>query len=206
MCRNWLKLDFVNALMQLNSIVILAQRIWLQMSIFAPYLIHRYLSGDVTLLFILITVLLCCIKMANYGTTPYSLIFIPTAALLLAVRRANTEPFQNQLVETKNQLVQMRNRLGLLLVLAQFYLKVCAVSWHIHFRAQIWKTQLFIVVVLSSPIENFSFFVLWKVLRCIVVTNYFCVPAGISTLMSNSDQLGPYIFCQKLKKVQPSRE
>ena len=38
-------------------------------------------------------------------------LFTPTAAVLLAVLKANTELFRNALNKTRNQLVQMRNRL-----------------------------------------------------------------------------------------------
>ena len=40
--------------------------------------------------------------LANYGAIPCSLIFTPIAALLQAVLQANTEPFPNGLVETRN--------------------------------------------------------------------------------------------------------
>ena len=51
--------------------------------------------------------------------------------------------------------------------------------------------------------ENFFFF---------PFTEYFCrtvnksVGAGINTLMSISDGLGPSIFCRKMEKARPMRE
>ena len=43
--------------------------------------------------------------LANYGTVPFSLILTPIAALLRAVLKENTEPFQNGLVEMRNRTV-----------------------------------------------------------------------------------------------------
>ena len=37
-------------------------------------------------------------------------------------------------------------------------------------------------------------------------TNFYCVGAGIGTLMSVSDGIGPYIYGRKIEKTQPLRE
>ena len=43
--------------------------------------------------------------LANYGSVPYSPIFIPIAALLQAVLQEKTEPLRNGLLETRNRTV-----------------------------------------------------------------------------------------------------
>ena len=53
-----------------------------------------------------ITALLSCTKMANYGTAQSSLIFSPTAAILLAALQVKIEPFRNGIFEMRNELVK----------------------------------------------------------------------------------------------------
>ena len=78
---------------------------------------RRYWSVDVTPGITPANVLLRCAQMANIGTVPHSLVFLPTAALLLTALQASTDRSQNALVETRNKLVETRNRLGTFLFL-----------------------------------------------------------------------------------------
>ena len=48
----------------------------------------------------------CATMLCRFGTTPYSFIFNPIAALLQAVLQANTEPFRSSLLETRNRTVK----------------------------------------------------------------------------------------------------
>ena len=58
-----------------------------------------------------IVVLLRCAVLAIYRAVPYSLFSFIPAALVQAMLEANTQPFQNALVKTRNQMVEKRNGL-----------------------------------------------------------------------------------------------
>ena len=48
----------------------------------------------------------------------------------------------------------------------------------------------------------FSILQFWIIFRSIVFNIIYCVGAGVSTLISISDELCPYIFCGKVEKTQ----
>ena len=78
------------------------------------------------------TVLLCCVILENYETFPHSLISTISAALLQALPQANTAPFRNALVKMRNQVVNMMNGQGTLLVSVQINSTGSSVSLHVH--------------------------------------------------------------------------
>ena len=51
-----------------------------------------------------------------------------------------------------------------------------------------------------------NFFILRKIPLICNYTNFYCFGAGKSTVMSTTDGLGPYIFCQKKEKSRPMKE
>ena len=65
----------------------------------------------------------CAIMLCRFGQIRNKSVFTQlthSAALLQAKLQANTEPFRNGLVKTRNRTVEMRNGLGTLLMPAQF--------------------------------------------------------------------------------------
>ena len=72
---------------------------WHQKWKFVSYVFRRYRSGDVTTISFQF-VLLCCAASSQLWNDS---VFTPIAALLQAVLQANTEPFRNGLVETRNR-------------------------------------------------------------------------------------------------------
>ena len=54
---------------------------------------------------------------------------------------------------------------------------------------------------------NFSnIFLVRENVRSFVYTSIYCVGAGISTLMSISNELGPYVFRRKMERTRPVKE
>ena len=128
-----------------------------------------------------------------------------SAALLQAVLQANTEPFRNALVKMRNQREETRNGLGTSLVPVQIVSKRNALSSHALLNMKSWNINP--IILISSCLMSFiNIFQLWKICWFFVYTKIYCVSAGISTLMHNSDGLGPYIFCRKMEKTRPLRE
>ena len=63
---------------------------------------------------------------------------------------------------------------------------------------------IFIFVIWFSTLLNNE--ILWTFLSIYGVYNKQNVGAGINALMSNSDGLGPSIFCRKMEKARPMME
>ena len=78
-------------------------------------------------------VLKICAVLPKYGAVLYSPIFTPITALLQAVLQANTETFQNDLVETRKRAIELKNGLGTSLVPVQNVSKGIAVRSNVHF-------------------------------------------------------------------------
>ena len=121
-------------------------------------------------------VILCCATTANYGTVPYSLIFTPITALLLAVLEANTEPFRNGLVEKGNQLTdkeQTRNAPSSYLLLPQnlFSELLCTLPAFEH-EILNYLAQYFQRYELTNYFQNFP--IMKNVWSAILINFYFC--------------------------------
>ena len=168
---------------------------WLQKWIFVPYVFRRYQSGDVTKNHSNDDAMM----LSGLGQFRSSSASTFSAALLQLVLQANTEPF-------RNGLTGMRSRLGTIRVPAKFSIQMkhskqtCIFCTLKHEILSFYYNNLFYLM-------NFlKIFRLWKYLWSVVNTNIFCVGARVSTLMSSSDWLRPYIFRRKMEKTRPMRE
>ena len=126
------------------------------------------------------------------GQVLNSSVLTHSAALLQAVPQANTQLFRNGLIETRNCGVEMRNRLGTLVVPVQFPSQMKRSKLTCTFEH---KILIFFIPILSYLMNFINIFLLWKIHLIFAHTNIYCVGAGISTLISVSDRLDLYIFC-----------
>ena len=147
-----------------------------------------------------IAVLLCCAALTKHGTASCFTHSFIAAALIQAVLQANTEPFKNALLNS-NQIVEMSNRFGTLLVPLKIVSKWSAVSSHV-----LLNTKLGILLHYSYLIRwTLSIFSKYgKLFDMPVYTNIHCAGAGISTFMSSFWR--PYIFLRKIEKTRPVME
>ena len=116
--------------------------------------------------------------------------------------QANTEPYWNGLIQTRKKAIEMRNGLRILLVRFQFFPKWTVVSWNVPLNEKLWillyESYLIWWFLINFPILN----LLWS----FVYSDIYFVGAGMSSFMSISDGLSPYIFHQKIEKTGPKRE
>ena len=130
--------------------------------------------------------------LVNYRTIPYSLIFTPIATLLQAVLQANTEPFRNGLVETRNWTVKTsRNH-------------ITGSKWSrmmMENGLRAWNMNFLLVYVIRRIIIIIIIFQIWKSVWSFVCIIVYCVGAGKSTLMSIPDGLGSYFFRRKMERM-----
>ena len=123
----------------------------------------------------------------------------------------NTEPFRKPLV----LLVRMRSKLVVLLVSLHFQkvrtnelllLMKWTWGWWILIFAILSKVMLSIFFIFTPFFPTKEIIFLFHLGNIICRTVDKNVGAGIDTLMSISDGLGPSIFCQKMEKARPMRE
>ena len=72
-----------------------------------------------------------------------------------------------------------------------------------------WNMNFVLFYVIRRIIINFIIIIIfqyWKSVWSFVHINLYCAGAGLSTLMSISDELVRYFFRPKMEKTQPMRE
>ena len=105
--------------------------------------------------------------------------------------------FENR--NTKRRGVEMRIGLEIFLFPVQILSKWSAVSSSEHFKQEIMNS---FNLIISNLMNFIRVFFLWKISWSLAYTNIYCVGAEKSTLMSNFDWVGSYIFRRMMEKTR----
>ena len=157
--------------------------------------------------------------LANYGTNPYSLIFLLSPHCYKYSYKINTEPFRNGLVETRNRTIRASRKPGtspkccemimmkyvfwaVLWIFVLFYVTRRIIN--IIILLLFLLLLLILLLLLLSLILVFSFY--GKTFDFLFILVFIVSARELTTLMSISNGLGSYFCHRKMGKTQPMME